>query len=76
MTKLAFIGGIYSNYWALEATLAEQPTDDPVAALDGTGAQPWRIFGEEDRHRQQAAAAVWLGILDMDPFIFQRFFIP
>src|SRR5207237_10534812 len=23
MTKLAFIGGIYSNYWALEATLAD-----------------------------------------------------
>ena len=47
--------------------LAEQPVNDPVAALDRAGAQPGRVLGQEDRHRQQPAARVLLRVVDAGP---------
>ena len=47
--------------------LAEQPADDPVAALDRAGPQARRILGQEDRHRQQPAAPVPARVVNPHP---------
>ena len=47
--------------------LAQEPPDDPVAALDGAGAQAGRVLGQEHRHRQQPAAAVAGRVVDPHP---------
>ena len=52
--------------------LAEQPIDDPVAALDRAGPQTRRVLREEDGHRQEPAAAVASRVVDAGPGISVR----
>src|SRR5207253_2643062 len=41
---------------------AQQPANNPIAALDRAGAQSRSVFGEKDRHGQQRAAAIAVGV--------------
>src|SRR5262249_28486603 len=47
--------------------LAEYSANDPVSALDRTRSQTGRASGQENRHRQQPAAAESLRAFDSEP---------
>ncbi len=47
--------------------LAEQPVNDPIATLHRAGAQAGRVLGQEDRHRKQPAARIFLRVVQADP---------
>ena len=48
---------------------AEHTLHHPIAALHRTGPQSRRVLGQKNRHRQQPAAAIVVGIVHADPFV-------
>src|SRR6185312_3263924 len=48
---------------------AQDTAHDPVAAFDGAGAQAGGIFGEEDGHGEEPAAAETIGIIYFHPLV-------
>src|SRR5262249_6859568 len=66
LAKIRFILRQLGNSWRWWWNLFTQhPAHNPVAALDRACAQPRCVLGEEDGHRQQAAATVRMGIFDV-----------
>lgn len=63
-----FVGGEFGDVgWWRRDDFTEDAAHDPVAALDGTGAEAGGVLREGDGHGEEGAAAVGGGVGDVGP---------